>query len=62
MNFLCERLFSLATAYLRAYHNLAAAEIQHLPESGRVYQNHRLRPIDTHLALYTVLYNKTAKK
>ena len=23
--------------------------------------NHRLRPIDTHLALYTMLYNNTAK-
>ena len=23
--------------------------------------NHRLRPIDTHLALYTMLYNNSAK-
>ena len=26
-----------------------------------VYLRHRLRPIDTHLALYTMLYNNSAK-
>ena len=26
-----------------------------------IEQHHRLRPIDTHLALYTMLYNNLAK-
>ena len=26
-----------------------------------IYDDHRLRPIDTHLAMYTMLYNNSAK-
>ena len=35
-------------------------KISTVPSLPRVGQGHRLRPIDTHLALYTMLYNNSA--
>ena len=49
------------TVIKKSLENAALVNYERLSGEARIEGNHRLRPIDTHLALYTMRYNNSAK-